>query len=421
MYKVCYKKGVRLIMNKDSHKAQMVLMMITGAFAIFFTGSIYVWPIYQPYIIEMTGWTVSQASMCFYLSSCFFVVGNIIGGRIQDKRNPRLVLFIGGAIFSAGVLLSAFLLLPTPYLMYLTYGVMQGFGQGMLYSTILATAQKWFPSRPGFASGCVITANGLSALIMAPLSRTLLQQGGPKLGLLVSGSLIAIAWILSSVFFVVPKKEWIKDVVPANKNTAHKVKPKQYTSKEMVHTKKFYFMVLTMIFGLLPYYLLTPVSQSLQISQGVAETVAVTSVMLGSICNAGTRLVLPTLADKIGRTKCIISVLIVAFIAGTLLTFGHSYAITVAVVIMYIAFGGIMGNFPSLACATFGIDNFGGNYGIIMIGMIITSLGSPYVIKFITGSGLGMNTVFAIGTICSLIAILTISLLQREINKDLVE
>ncbi|MBQ4045665.1 MAG: MBL fold metallo-hydrolase, partial [Lachnospiraceae bacterium] len=37
----------------------------------------------------------------------FFVLGNIIGGRIQDKGHPRAVLVVGGAIMAGGVLLSA--------------------------------------------------------------------------------------------------------------------------------------------------------------------------------------------------------------------------------------------------------------------------------------------------------------------------
>lgn len=29
--------------------------------------------------------------------------------------------------------------------MYVTYGVMQGFGQGLIYTVIISTVQKWFP------------------------------------------------------------------------------------------------------------------------------------------------------------------------------------------------------------------------------------------------------------------------------------
>ena len=142
-------------------KKQRLLTMIFGAFAIFFTGYPHVWSIYQPYVMEQAGWSQGQASMCFYLALSTFVFGNI-----------------GGGIFAAGILASAFLIVPIPLPMYLSYGVMQGFGQGMIYTVILATVQRWFPDRTGFASGVVVTANGLCGFFLAPLSRKLLEAEG---------------------------------------------------------------------------------------------------------------------------------------------------------------------------------------------------------------------------------------------------
>ena len=127
--------------------------MIFGAFAIFFTGYPHVWSIYQPYVMEQAGWSQGQASMCFYLALSTFVFGNIVGGRMQNRFKEKTIVWIGGGTFAAGILASAFLIVSTPLPMYLSYGVMQGFGQGMIYTVILATVQRWFPDRTGFASG----------------------------------------------------------------------------------------------------------------------------------------------------------------------------------------------------------------------------------------------------------------------------
>ena len=72
---------------------------------------------------------------------------------MQNRFGPRKVLFLGGGLLSAGILMSAFSLVSSPLPMYLTYGVMQGLGQGMMYTVILAAAQQWFPDRTGFHPG----------------------------------------------------------------------------------------------------------------------------------------------------------------------------------------------------------------------------------------------------------------------------
>ena len=106
-----------------TQKKQRLLTMIFGAFAIFFTGYPHVWSIYQPYVMEQAGWSQGQASMCFYLALSTFVFGNIVGGRMQNRFKEKTIVWIGGGIFAAGILASAFLIVPTPLPMYLSYGV----------------------------------------------------------------------------------------------------------------------------------------------------------------------------------------------------------------------------------------------------------------------------------------------------------
>lgn len=399
---------------------QRILMMVFGAFAIFFTGYPHVWSVYQPYVMEEAGWTQSQASFCFYLALAFFVFGNIVGGRIQDKKNPRLVVFAGGAVFTAGIMLSSFLIIPSPFPMYLTYGVLQGFGQGMVYTAIISTAQKWFPGRTGFASGIVVTANGLCGLFLAPVSRTLLEKRGSSGALLVVGSMIGISWILSSIFFYIPDEQW-KTQIPQetgleNEGTAA-AGEKQYTSAEMMRTKRFYLLLATMLFGLMSYFLVSPVSQTYQTGIGIPASAAVSAVMFGSVVNALTRLILPTLADKVGRVVCIKMVLAVSVVAMLMLVFTKSYAVTAAVVMMYGCYGGIMGSFPSFTSSIFGLEHSGENYGYVMFGIVIATIGAPALTAFITGKGMGMQSVFAAGAVFAVIAFLCLRFLEKELRK----
>lgn len=406
---------------EKTQKRKRNLMMVFGAFAIFFTGYPHVWSLYQPYVMEQAGWTQGQASMCFYLALVTFVFGNIIGGRIQDRYNPKIVILIGGGIFAAGILLSAFLIVPSPIPIYITYGFMQGFGQGMIYTTILSIAQKWFPHKIGFASGIIVTANGLCGFFLAPLSRALLASGGPRFTFLVIGSAIAASWILGVIFIKNPDKELGEKLMRLASEAQMKSTgeaQRQYTAGEMIRTKKFYFLVATMFCGLMSYFMVSPVSQIIQSERGINAAIAASAVMFGSVVNAAARLLLPTISDKTGRTKCVMGVTVVTMIAMVTLVVSGSYVTTAAIILMYGCYGGIMGSFPSLTSSIFGLRHSGENYGIVMAGIIMASLGAPAISGAVTNAGYDMNFVFKIGVGFAAAAFVFIILLEKEIKKD---
>ena len=387
-------------------------MMAAGAFAILFTGFPHIWSIYQPYVLSETGWSESMVSICFYLPTLFFVVGNIFGGRIYDKGYGRITLGIGGSVFAGGIILSALTLGIHPMITYMMLGVMQGIGQGMIYAVVLATAQKWFPHKTGFASGVVITANGLCGFILSPISKLLLERGGVRMALISVGFLVFLLAVCAVCFVRQPEAENIE----TKENQIYA--GQQYTSVQMIRTKKFYYLVATMMCGLMPYYLVSPISQTIQIERGILQAVAVGSVMAGSILNAGIRLILPTLADRAGRITCIQGVLFVAMIAMLFLISGNNRLITMAIILAYGCFGGFMGSFPSLSSEVFGLRYAGQNYGIIMSGIIIVTITSPVISNMILIHELSEVVRFMTGFCFAVIALGFSMLLKKEINQS---
>ena len=336
---------------------------------------------------------------------------------MQNRFKEKTIVWIGGGIFAAGILASAFLIVPIPLPMYLSYGVMQGFGQGMIYTTILSTAQKWFPGRTGFSSGVIVTANGLFGFFMAPVSRSLLSGVGIEKTFLIIGTFIGISWILASIFIRNPKTGEVgTGSVQAGGKPVYT--GKQYTSGEMFRTKKFYFLLATMMFGLIPYLILSPLSQTVQMDRGISASVAVAAVMAGSVCNAATRLCLPTAADKVGRVICVKVVLVVAVSAMLLLVFAPAGITTVCVVMMYACYGGIMGSFPSLSSSIFGMEHSGENYGYVMFGIAVATLSAPAITNTVLGNGYDINAVFASGAFSAALALISLILLEREIKKE---
>ena len=69
------------------------------------------------------------------------------------------------------------------WLIYLGYGVLGGIGLGLGYISPVSTLIKWFPDRPGMATGMAIMGFGGGAFIASPLSVWLMEQvqdGDPR-------------------------------------------------------------------------------------------------------------------------------------------------------------------------------------------------------------------------------------------------
>ena len=64
----------------------------------------------------------------------------------------------------------------TLWIVYLGYGVLGGFGLGLGYISPVSTLIKWFPDRPGMATGMAIMGFGGGAFIASPLSVWLMAK-----------------------------------------------------------------------------------------------------------------------------------------------------------------------------------------------------------------------------------------------------
>ena len=75
-------------------------------------------------------------------------------------------LCFGGGFIVAGIGVSLHVL----WVVYLGYGVLGGIGLGLGYISPVSTLMKWFPDRPGMATGMAIMGFGGGAFIASPLS-----------------------------------------------------------------------------------------------------------------------------------------------------------------------------------------------------------------------------------------------------------
>ena len=63
-------------------------------------------------------------------------------------------------------------------------------------------------------------------------------------------------------------------------------------------------------------------------------------------------------------------------------------AAVAGVALSFACYGGIMGNYPALTSAIFGLEHAGENYGFVMIGLVAGSMAAPLIRNALIGLGL---------------------------------
>src|SRR6202453_762508 len=122
-------------------------------------------------------WNLKEVGWIFSIAIAILGVAAAVFGRWVERAGPRKSMFVAALCFGSGFIVSAigihyhFL-----WLLYLGYGVLGGCGLGIGYISPVSTLIKWFPDRPGLATGLAIMGFGGGALIAAPLSVKLMEH-----------------------------------------------------------------------------------------------------------------------------------------------------------------------------------------------------------------------------------------------------
>jgi MFS family permease len=116
-------------------------------------------------------WKLTELGWIFSLAIFFLGLSAALLGRWVEEGGPRRAMFTAALCWAGGFFISALgVKLHTLWLIYLGYGVLGGFGLGIGYISPVSTLIKWFPDRPGMATGMAIMGFGGGAFIASPLS-----------------------------------------------------------------------------------------------------------------------------------------------------------------------------------------------------------------------------------------------------------
>ena len=116
-------------------------------------------------------WKLSTLGWVFSVAIVFLGFSAAVFGRWLDRVGPRQAMFASAVCFGGGFLVGAAGISTHQFwLLLLGYGVLGGIGLGLGYISPVSTLIRWFPDRPGMATGLAIMGFGGGAMIASPLS-----------------------------------------------------------------------------------------------------------------------------------------------------------------------------------------------------------------------------------------------------------
>jgi MFS family permease len=121
-------------------------------------------------------WPLTTTVWIFNIAFVFLGLSAAVFGKWVERVGPRRAMFASACCFSSGFLISTVgIYLHIIWLVYVGYGVLGGIGLGLGYISPVSTLIKWFPDRPGMATGMAIMGFGGGAMIGSPLAENLMR------------------------------------------------------------------------------------------------------------------------------------------------------------------------------------------------------------------------------------------------------
>ncbi|MFB6673338.1 OFA family MFS transporter [Streptomyces sp. NPDC057684] len=176
-------------------------------------GQAYAWSVFKPPLESAMHLSGTESALPFQLGIVMLGLSAAFGGTLVERNGPRWAMTVALICFSSGFLLSALGAATGQFwLIVFGYGFVGGIGLGIGYISPVSTLIKWFPDRPGMATGIAIMGFGGGALIASPWSAQMLESfgadsSGIALAFLVHGLAYAVFMSLGVLLVRVPRTE----------------------------------------------------------------------------------------------------------------------------------------------------------------------------------------------------------------------
>jgi MFS family permease len=375
-------------------------------------GQVYAFSIFKNPLLALHGadgsqWNLKEIGYIFSIAIAMLGLSAALIGKWLETAGPRKAMFVAACCFGVGFeIAAAGASTHQLWLIYLGYGVIGGIGLGLGYISPVSTLIKWFPDRPGLATGMAIMGFGGGAMIGSPLGTHLMAfyKAGGRASIpsaWVTMGILYFIFMMFGVFTVrVPDDDWRPARWAPPTRASGMISSHNVDVNTAVRTPQFYFLWLVLALnvtagiGILEQA--SPMIQDLFHGQ-VTAVAAAGFVGVLSLFNMGGRFVWASCSDFIGRKATYMIFFAVGCVLYFLLPYtGTQHLDSVALFVLIAGllismYGGGFATIPAYLRDMYGPYNVSAIHGRLLTAWSVAGIVGPLIVNGILDHYIAMH------------------------------
>lgn len=365
-------------------------------------GQAYAWSVFKKPLEASLGISGVASALPFTLGIVMLGASAALFGTRVDRNGPRWAMFISMCCFCSGFLISALgVAIGQYWLVVLGYGVVGGIGLGIGYISPVSTLIKWFPDRPGLATGVAIMGFGGGALIAAPWSNSMLTAfgatgpnpapGGIATAFLIHGLVYAVFMSVGWLLIRVPAQDWKPEGwEPTPQVTGSLITAGDVSARNAIRTPQFWLLWVVLCFnvtaGIGILERAAPIYSDFFPGPAGLTAAAAGFVAILSLANMLGRFVWSSASDVVGRKniyRMYLGIGALLYLTVTLTTNADKVVFLVSCMLILSFYGAGFATVPAYLRDLFGTNQVGAIHGRLLTAWSIAGVLGPVIVNAI--------------------------------------
>ena len=342
-------------------------------------------------------WTLAELGWIFSIAIVFLGLSAAVFGRWVETAGPRKAMFVAALCFGGGFLISAIGISQHQlWLLYLGYGVLGGCGLGIGYISPVSTLIKWFPDRPGMATGMAIMGFGGGAFIASPLSVFLIKAFstpthiGVAETFVIMGAIYFCFMMVGAIIVRVPAPGWKPEGYVPSAQPKKLITTKNVFVYQALKTPQFWLiwwvLCLNVTAGIGVLGQASAMSQEMFPGR-ITAVAAAGFVGLMSLFNMGGRFIWASISDYIGRKNTYFIFFALGFVLYAIVPYsggiGNVALFVLCFLIIISMYGGGFATVPAYLRDMFGTQYVGAIHGLLLTAWSMAGIFGPVLVNYI--------------------------------------